>query len=376
MALAQQGHKKQTIALCMIVKDEEEVILRALRSVENVVDYYCICDTGSTDKTVEVIQKYLKEKGFDGEIQSRPWVSFPHNRQEAFDLAKGKCDYIMTLDADEVLAPIVDDKPSVYHKITNLPTFTTDRILLPTISGSCKYDRAQFYKESVNWKWVSPVHEVCIPVDTEITQERIDSFCVIPNTDGARAKDPNRFLYDAFILEKGLIETPEDWRMWFYLGQSYHDCGRPESAIEPFKKCAENTSWLEEKGVAFLRVARIYHRLEGFEVALPWYWKSWEANPHRGEALYEIIKHYREHNMFNVGAAIGDLFLECDYNKSEMLFIEQGVYEWQAKDDISVCYFYVGRRDESQKLVEEILEVPHIPHDCRERITKNKGFFK
>ena len=42
----------------MIVKNESRVILRLLESVRLIVDSYCICDTGSTDNTIEIIKLF------------------------------------------------------------------------------------------------------------------------------------------------------------------------------------------------------------------------------------------------------------------------------------------------------------------------------
>ena len=44
------------IALNMIVKNESKIIIRLLESVLPIVDSYCICDTGSTDDTKEIIK--------------------------------------------------------------------------------------------------------------------------------------------------------------------------------------------------------------------------------------------------------------------------------------------------------------------------------
>ena len=47
------------IVLTMIVKDEEHVIERALKSCYKMIDSYCIVDTGSTDKTKEIIKTFF-----------------------------------------------------------------------------------------------------------------------------------------------------------------------------------------------------------------------------------------------------------------------------------------------------------------------------
>ena len=48
-----------TISVCMIVKDEEMVLERALKSVERIADEIIIVDTGSTDRTKKIALKYM-----------------------------------------------------------------------------------------------------------------------------------------------------------------------------------------------------------------------------------------------------------------------------------------------------------------------------
>ena len=50
-----------TISLCMIVKDEEDVLGRCLDSVKNIADEIIIVDTGSKDKTKEIAYKYTNK---------------------------------------------------------------------------------------------------------------------------------------------------------------------------------------------------------------------------------------------------------------------------------------------------------------------------
>ena len=46
------------LSLCMIVKNEEEMLPDCLESVEGIVDEIILVDTGSTDKTVEIAQQF------------------------------------------------------------------------------------------------------------------------------------------------------------------------------------------------------------------------------------------------------------------------------------------------------------------------------
>ena len=371
MALVQQVHKHQTIALSMIVKDEEEVILRALNSVRHIVDYYCICDTGSSDNTVKIIRDYLKENNFEGKVYKRNWVDFAHNRTEAIERASGKCDYIMTLDADEVLAVYGGIEPDLKKRVVALPKLEGDRVNVETYRPGITYQRTQFLKEAAGpWSWTSPVHEV--PVSSnEKTVEVLRGICIIPNTDGARAKDKNRFLWDAFIFEKEVIEQPEHWRAWFYMGQSYQDAGRLDLALKAYLHCARFTNWDEESAVSYLRVARITELQKDFDAALPYYWKSYNASPNRAEAIYEIVRYYRKNGLFAVGAKLTPLLLDAGSPKDELLFVETGIYHWRAKDEASVCYYWTQQFEKAVKYAKEALQFPNIPEAERDRIKTN-----
>ncbi len=84
------------LSLCMIVKNEEDNLERCLKSVYDVVDEIIIVDTGSTDKTVEIAKK------FGATVFYYKWNNdFSAARNFSLDKAKG--DWILLMDADDVL---------------------------------------------------------------------------------------------------------------------------------------------------------------------------------------------------------------------------------------------------------------------------------
>ena len=87
-----------SLSLCMIVKNEAEQLPRCLDSVQEVVDEMIVLDTGSSDDTVSIAQS------FGAQVQFFPWNnSFAEARNECLKYATG--DWVLVLDADEVLAP-------------------------------------------------------------------------------------------------------------------------------------------------------------------------------------------------------------------------------------------------------------------------------
>lgn len=84
------------ISCCMMVKDEEKNITRCLESIKGHVDEIIVVDTGSTDRTVEIVSEYTDK------IYHHPWEnSFSKHRNQSISYATG--DWIIILDADERL---------------------------------------------------------------------------------------------------------------------------------------------------------------------------------------------------------------------------------------------------------------------------------
>jgi glycosyltransferase involved in cell wall biosynthesis len=89
------GH---SISLCMIVKNEEEFLERCLKSVCDFVDEIIIVDTGSTDGTLTIAER------FTDKIYHHPWEkSFSKARNQALQYAS--CDWVFQIDADEEMVP-------------------------------------------------------------------------------------------------------------------------------------------------------------------------------------------------------------------------------------------------------------------------------
>ncbi|HEX3328639.1 MAG TPA: glycosyltransferase [Gaiellales bacterium] len=86
--------KKLSISLCMIVKDEEEMLPGCLEPLQGVVDEMIVVDTGSSDRTVEIAES------FGAKVVSFPWNgSFSDARNASIEAASG--DWLIYLDADE-----------------------------------------------------------------------------------------------------------------------------------------------------------------------------------------------------------------------------------------------------------------------------------
>ncbi len=90
--------KTATISACMIVRDEEQTLERAIASLKPVADEIIVVDTGSTDRTVSIAES------LGDRVYRYPW-SDDFSAARNFAIEKATCDYIFMLDADEYISP-------------------------------------------------------------------------------------------------------------------------------------------------------------------------------------------------------------------------------------------------------------------------------
>lgn len=101
-----------TLSVCMIVKNEEANIERAIRSFLPFADEVVVNDTGSTDRTLEILRHLPKVKI----IQSEWKRDFSYSRNLSLDAAT--CAWCLWMDADDVVPP---EQVEQFNKLKTAP---------------------------------------------------------------------------------------------------------------------------------------------------------------------------------------------------------------------------------------------------------------
>ncbi|MCR4907649.1 MAG: glycosyltransferase family 2 protein [Lachnospiraceae bacterium] len=146
-----------TISLCMIVKNEEDILSRCLDSLKGLMDEIIIVDTGSTDRTKEIAAKYTDL------IYDYKWDDdFSAARNFAFSLAT--MDYIYSADADEVL----DEenrrkfeilKQALLPEVDIVQMLYTNQLSFNTTYNFDEELRPKLFKRLRTFLWEDPLHE-------------------------------------------------------------------------------------------------------------------------------------------------------------------------------------------------------------------------
>ena len=347
----------KTVCAALIVKNESKVIERCLNSIKDFIDYWVICDTGSTDDTKSIINSELS--GISGELHEVEWVSFGHNRTELLKLCKGKADYLLLIDADEIL--LVHDK----HFKNQL---VLDSYLI-RFEGDLEWRQKKLISNSIDWRYVGVTHEY-ITSDQDNAHDAVDFITLNHFCDGSRR--PAKFKDDIRLLESALQEDPENERYWFYLAQSYFDLGEIDKALNAYQKRIDLGGWDQEVYYSAFKKALCLKELQE-DFPTEEFLQAHEFRPSRSEAMYEVIKFFRENNFFDTAYVLAKKEIEKPKSQ-DILFIDRSIRDYRLKDELAVCSYWVGEYEESLRLNEELLENPLISKIDKKRITENKEF--
>lgn len=140
------------LCLNMIVRDEEENILECLKNVAHLCDAVAIVDTGSTDKTIKIITKFLEKQNIPGEVISRPWQGFHFSRTEALRFGEDVVFRLVRNNLQEKAKLPKKWKPNFATNMLSLEEFRNLKGKVPTSKdrGSVEYDGTQFLEERLN----------------------------------------------------------------------------------------------------------------------------------------------------------------------------------------------------------------------------------
>jgi glycosyltransferase involved in cell wall biosynthesis len=282
------------ISCCIIVRNEAKHIHECLESIRPHVEEIVVVDTGSTDGTPDVARRYAdKVEVFTACNDENGLIDdFSLARQKSFSLASQP--WVMWADADdtvsggEKLAELVAAH-DVHERVCVIWPYEYDH----DPAGNCtmRFYRERLFKPPANAKWVSPVHETCIPNGIEplkiITEDvRNVHFRRRAN----KVVEPGRNLR---ILRKHYAKVGDtDARTLYYLGLETAWAGSLDESINFHKKYIELSGWDDEKYLAYVEIARHYQTQGNHKEAIDWALRASLAREDWSEAYFVIGRSY------------------------------------------------------------------------------------
>lgn len=211
------------VCLCVIAKDEEDCIAACLQSAAGLVQDIVLVDTGSSDRTVGLAA------GFGARTLFFKWNGdFAAARN--FGLGEARGEWVLVLDADEVLAPV---DPTSFGRLLTAPTvegyFVTIRSLLGTgADETCDYV-VRLFRNKPEYRFTGVIHEqVAGSIKRHAGTGALATSGITIIHNGylqgkitAKAKRERNI----GIINQALTDTPQDPFLLYSLGIEYTQIG-------------------------------------------------------------------------------------------------------------------------------------------------------
>lgn len=395
---------KTIITLAMIVKNESRIIKRLLNSCLGIIHNVCVCDTGSTDGTQQIIKDFCQANNLPCKVPEIPFKNFGYNRTRSYQLARQhfpQSTYFILLDADMIL------KKRKSYKSSSL---TGEHYLLEQVSDCSRYRNTRLIanRPGLDWSCVGVTHEYW-SAKPNVNGVNYDDLYIDDREDGGAKAD--KFTRDNRLFKEELVKptVPDDLRIryYYYLGQTLKSVGRRLEAINYFRIRSEvpaHLSYEEEAWYATFQMGESYliqgkhhewqmeqlERLSGSDnildltslsegdrrliqelidvpednkinvsrvkdeivtqrdlsqryisQAMHNYLLSFNRRPWRLEPLYEAICYYREKGKNHVALMMCLMAHEIKYPQNDGLFVSYQLYEYKIDVEICINAFYI-----------------------------------
>jgi len=368
---------KTKICFTAIFKNESKNVYRCLNSIKDIIDYVSICDTGSTDNTIQLINDWGKENKIPTKVhfgEEQVFKDFGHNRTLSYTKAIQsfpQADYLLLIDADMV----VKIEPSFKNVKLN-----ADSYLFEQVTPDIRYWNVRMISTKYKWECVGVTHEYWECKNKSSSHTKIKDIWINDIGDGGSKE--NKFKRDIKLLTDGINDPSVNeglkGRYKFYLANSYKDSNQPKEAIEWYEKRIEHGGWIEEIFYAYLNMGRAYSSLNDLPKATEAFMIAWEKRPTRAESLYELSKMYRLKGHNNIAMMYAERGYKIKYPVDDNLFIDHKVYNHLFLEEISIAGYYcdMESKQKGKSCVLKLLAMKDkIPNSNYQLAVSNAKFY-
>lgn len=302
------------ISVCLIVKNEEAVITRVLNCVKKFADEIIVVDTGSSDKTKEIAKEYT-QKVFDF-----VWCD-DFSKARNFSFSKATKDYVMWIDADDVLNDFEIDKINSLKQNMNADVYMLKYAISFDENNSplFSYYRERILKRDKNFKWQGFIHEAITPsgkieyTDIQIEHKKI------------KETNPKRNL-NFYRKHLKFGEKLDSRSMYYYSKELFYN-GYYRSCIKNLKKFLKCENKFKPNEIdAFLTMAKCFKFLKEYDKAINCLFKSFFKFCPNSPILCEIAENFLNLEKFDQAISLFEFALRTKPNLNSGEFVDHNYY--------------------------------------------------
>jgi glycosyltransferase involved in cell wall biosynthesis len=374
-------NSKPKFSICFIGRNEGKVLERALKSLEafkHREGEVCYLDTGSTDNTVEIADKWgcvhasvgdKFRKVVSKELADKVNERFIVENEEKilkegdsyFDFASARnyCadnlatnDMVAFLDCDEgITAMDIDEINKAidegFGQFEYEFVFSHDHNNNPLL----QFVQSKFYnKKMMCWKGV--VHEVLQPIGKDEIKRKYLPENIWKN-EHWQNHETNRTGY-LRGLAIDCYEHPEKDRNSHYFAREIMWNGRYKSAIKEFKRYLDISWWKPERSESMIYIGDCLKNLKKEDEAVEWYHKAFQEEGGRREPLIRLAEYYMSKRDMQRVACYCKAALEIPWSG----YYSNNKYHYGhiPHEMMAEAYWCLGNREEAKMHIEKALD--------------------
>jgi glycosyltransferase involved in cell wall biosynthesis len=357
-----------SLSVCLITKNEQDNLERALSSVEPVADEIIITDTGSTDNTISIAES------FGAKISNFDWCD-DFSAARNYNFSQAECDWIFWIDADEELLPESADELKRCLSREDVFTYLILRQDIRDVSRLDLYSEMwvpRLFRRHDNINFVGRIHEHFHPDVVkddsgrpklvEPSQIRIRHYGFIA------PKQKEKYRRDAKLLELELQDRPgqlyyqvELYRTLMLIGDNRWKGSLNEAAANLFQHI--NSDVPPSPQAALLietllqlsesRLPKGFSKTKLRELANKWF-------PRAAPLIWVLAKQDYEKGRFEQAEHRLRLLIQMGKEHSYELStgFDPHIFDKEAQLNLAVCLIRQAKLKEAQQILESLTESP------------------
>lgn len=256
------------LSLCIIVKNEEKVLERCLKSVKNIVDEIIIVDTGSSDQSKKIANLFTN-KVYDFE-----WCN-DFSKARNFAASKASNEWVLVLDADEFLDH--NEFMEELEKYSEESLKNIDGLVVNIINflgekgeRTAQHKYVRIYNKK-NMTFVRSIHEQLVRVDNEEPVLIPSSFNVYHSGYLQKTKEEKKKSERNTPLVLNEIKNNKNSGFdYFNIANEYKQLNKLDEALANYVRSYElvKNSNVEWKQYSLIYMIEVLLRLERYEDSL------------------------------------------------------------------------------------------------------------
>ncbi|WP_227763796.1 glycosyltransferase [Zhaonella formicivorans] len=227
-------NKKPTVSLCMIAKDEEEMILKSIKSVQHLVEEIIVVDTGSQDRTPELAAQA------GALLFHYPWnQNFAHAKNYALEQASSE--WILVLDCDEVLQDVSTQEFARLLSCQEVEGFFLQIKSFLGDGQEVAWDQAvRLFRNKPEYRFRGAIHEQVTSSILEGNRGRgLVQAPLIINHYGyldTQLRKKDKFKRNTLIIKRELIRQPDDPFLLYCLALEHYQRDEVDAGLVCLEK--------------------------------------------------------------------------------------------------------------------------------------------